>query len=129
MIDECPDISSNIGLYIFMNLILYSYASVKKKNYIRLIYLNTYILGIYTMKCFIQTFIHDLNEHFLIACPTYEEERKSLFKSASKLSIHFNDLSNYYKFMWIMFNENETLIKKFCIFLIIAFEKQPLSYQ
>ena len=50
-------------------------------------------------------------EHVLIECPKYEEERKSLFESASKLS-HFNDLSNYYKFLWIMSNENEILLKK-----------------
>ena len=47
-------------------------------------------------------------EHFLIECPTYEEERKSLFESVSKLSIHFND--QY-------------------IFLTIASAKQALSYQ
>ena len=68
-------------------------------------------------------------EHFLIECPKYEEERKSLFESASKLSIHFNDLSNYHKIIWIMSNENATLIKELGIFLTIASEKQALSYQ
>ena len=68
-------------------------------------------------------------EHFWIECPKYEEERKSLFESASKLSIHFNDLSNYYKFIWIMSNENLSLIKELGIFLTIASEKQALSYQ
>ena len=68
-------------------------------------------------------------EHFLIECPKYEEYRKSLFESASELSIHFNDLSNYNKFIWIMSNENVTLIKELGIFLTIASEKQALSYQ
>ena len=68
------------------------------------------------------------NENFWIGCPKYEEERKSLFKSASKLSIHLNDLSNYYKCIWIMSNENETLIKEFGIFVTIASEKQALSW-
>ena len=68
-------------------------------------------------------------EHFLIECPKYEEYRKSLFESASELSIHFNDLSNYNKFIWIMSNENVTLIKELGIFLTIASEKQVLSYQ
>ena len=66
---------------------------------------------------------------FLIECPKYEEYRKSLFESASELSIHFNDLSNYNKFIWIMSNENVTLIKELGIFLTIASEKQALSYQ
>ena len=66
-------------------------------------------------------------EHFLIECPKYEEYRKSLFESASELSIHFNDLSNYNKFIWIMSNENVTLIKELGIFLTIASEKQALS--
>ena len=66
-------------------------------------------------------------EHFLIECPKYEEERKSLFESASKLSIHFNDLSNYYTFIWKMSNENETL-NELGIYLTIASEKQALSY-
>ena len=72
-----------------------------------------------------------MRNFFLIECPKYEEERKSLFESASKLhvSIHFNDISNYYKFIWIMSNENETLIKELGIFLTIASEKQALSYQ
>ena len=65
-------------------------------------------------------------EHFLIECPKYEEERKSLFESASKLSIHFNDLSNYYTFIWKMSNENETLNE--LIYFTIASEKQALSY-
>ena len=65
----------------------------------------------------------------LIECPKYEEYRKSLFESASELSIHFNDLSNYNKFIWIMSNENVTLIKELGIFLTIASEKQALSYQ
>ena len=64
-------------------------------------------------------------EHFLFECPKYEEERESLFESASKLSIHFNYLSNCYKFIWIMSNENETLIKELGMFS----EKQALSYQ
>ena len=70
-------------------------------------------------------------EHFLIECPKYEEDRKSLFESASELSIHFNDLSNYNKFIWIMSNENVTLIEELGIFLTtgIASEKQALSYQ
>ena len=68
-------------------------------------------------------------EHFFIECPKYEEYRKSLFESASELSIHFNDLSNYNKFIWIMSNENVTLIKELGIFLTIASEKQALSYQ
>ena len=59
-------------------------------------------------------------------CPKYEEDRKSLFESASELSIHFNDLSNYYKFIWILSNENVTLIKELGIFLTIASEKQAL---
>ena len=67
-------------------------------------------------------------EHFLIECPRYEVERKSLFELASKLSIHFEGLSNFNKFIWIMSNENETLIKELGLFLIIAFEKQALSY-
>ena len=67
-------------------------------------------------------------EHFVIECPKYEVERKSLFESASKLSIHFNDLSNYYKFIWIMSNENATLIKEYGIFSTNASEKQALSY-
>ena len=48
---------------------------------------------------------------------------------SSKLSIHFNDLSNYYIFIWIMSNKNETLIKELGIFSTIASAKQALSYQ
>ena len=59
----------------------------------------------------------------MIECPKYEEYRKSLFESASELSIYFNDLSNYNKFIWIMSNENVTLIKELGIFLTIASEK------
>ena len=55
------------------------------------------------------------------------EERKSLFESASKLSIHFNDLSNYNKFIWIMSNENETLIKELGICLTTVSAKQVMS--
>ena len=73
--------------------------------------------------------LHKVEEFFLIECPKYDEERKSLFESASELSIHFNDLSNYYKCIWIMSNENVTLIKELGIFLTMASEKQALSYQ
>ena len=69
-------------------------------------------------------------KQFLIGGPKYEEERKSLFESASKISINFNDISNYYKFIWIMSSDNETLIKvnkELGIFLTIASAKQALS--
>ena len=70
-------------------------------------------------KDYVQTAIYiklKMRNMFLIECPKYEEERKSLFESASILSIHFNDLLNYYKLIWIMSNENETLIKELGIF-------------
>ena len=35
----------------------------------------------------------------------------------------------YYSFIWIMSNENETLINELGIFLTIASVKQELSYQ
>ena len=65
-------------------------------------------------------------ELFIIECPRYEEEQKSLFESASKLSIHFNGLSKCNKCIRIMSNENETLITELGT---IASEKQALSYQ
>ena len=37
---------------------------------------------------------------FLIECQIYEEERKSLFESASELSMYFNGISRYYIFFY-----------------------------
>ncbi len=50
-------------------------------------------------------------EHFLIECPKYVEQRQELFTLAHRDSIHFTSLSNRNKFIWIMSNENEEILK------------------
>ena len=71
-------------------------------------------------KLHLQRFIITLQKRicidiFVIECPIYEEERKSLFESASKFNIH-NSLSNSFKCTWIMSKKNATLIKELAYF-------------
>ena len=64
-------------------------------------------------KDYVQTAIDiklKLKNIFWLNARNMRKSENLCLKSASELSIHFNDLSNYYKFIWIMSNENVTLI-------------------
>ena len=83
-------------------------------------------------KHYVQTAIYiklKMKNYFWLNAQNMRKSENLCLSQLSELSIHFNDLSNYYKFIWIMSNENVTLIKELGIFLTIASEKQALSYQ
>ena len=50
-------------------------------------------------------------EHFLIECPKYITQRQELFKQAMHNCINFDNLSPHHKFIWLLSNENETIIE------------------
>ena len=62
-------------------------------------------------KClFCKTEIED-EEHFLVACPLYSPQRKVLEEICKQNCNGFYDLNNKQKFIFIMSNENENMLK------------------
>ena len=55
-------------------------------------------------------------EHFLTECPKYNVEREFLFNEANQDCAHFSKLSNHNKFIWIISNENDKLLKALGVF-------------
>ena len=62
--------------------------------------------------------------HFLTNCPLYIEERKAFFHFLSDTYKNFNLLSNNQKFLWIMTNEDHSVLVKLCDFLTKCFIKR-----
>jgi hypothetical protein len=63
-------------------------------------------------------------EHFLTECPKYNVEREYLFNEANQDCANFSKLSNHNKFIWIMSNESEKLLKALGIFLSKSMKMQ-----
>lgn len=62
--------------------------------------------------------------HFVTDCPLYKEERNSFFHYVSILNKNFILLTKKDKFIWLMSNEDKTILIKFSEFLINAFKKR-----
>lgn len=70
-----------------------------------------------------QNFVED-ECHFVTDCPLYKEERNSFFHYVSILNKNFILLTKKDKFIWLMSNEDKTILIKFSEFLINAFKKR-----
>lgn len=62
--------------------------------------------------------------HFLTDCPLHEEERNSFFQFISILNKTFILLTKKNKYIWLMSNEDRTIITKLNEFLINPFKKK-----
>ena len=49
--------------------------------------------------------------HFILACPLYSPGRRVLEDACREICIRYDDLSEEQKFVFIMTNENEKIIK------------------
>lgn len=64
------------------------------------------------------------DNHFLTDCPLHEEERNSFFQFISILNKTFILFTKKNKYIWLMSNEERTIITKLNAFLINAFKKK-----
>ena len=55
--------------------------------------------------------------HFIVACPVYENLRRSLFRMCSNTSIHFESMSNEEKFIFILSNEDVNVVSQLGSFI------------
>ena len=55
--------------------------------------------------------IFEDEEHFLMACALYSKERKILENNCNKICMKYTELTNEEKFIYIMSNENDEIIK------------------
>jgi hypothetical protein len=65
--------------------------------------------------------------HFLTICPTYLEARNELFNTADNLTPNFKEIpTNFQKFIYLMSNEDPTLLAKLGEFTYKSFEKRNM---
>lgn len=64
------------------------------------------------------------DNHFLTDCPLHKEERNSFFQFISILNKTFILLTKKNKYIWLMSNEDRTIITKLNEFLINPFKKR-----
>ena len=67
------------------------------------------------------TIIED-EHHFITSCPTYENERAYLYSECSNTSRFFDTMTNPQKFIFIMSNENPTILSKLGAFTFNSFK-------
>ena len=66
--------------------------------------------------------------HFITKCPLYSNERETLFQACRVNSIHFDSFStDYQRFVFILSNENPTVLKNLSRFISSSFEKRKLT--
>ena len=58
--------------------------------------------------------------HFLIECPTYNNERNELYTNIRESSHHFDDMTNTEKFIFVMSKEGEVILQKLAKFISIS---------
>ena len=59
--------------------------------------------------------------HFTFECQAYNEYREQFIKAVEKKCQNFSTLSNRDKFIWLMANENNTIIKEFSNYIYKCF--------
>lgn len=69
------------------------------------------------------------DNHFLTDCPLHKEERNSFFQFISILNKTFILLTKKNKYIWLMSNEDRTIITKLNEFLINPFKKKTESFE
>lgn len=69
------------------------------------------------------------DNHFLTDCPLHKDERNSFFKFISILNKTFILLTKKNKYIWLMSNEDRTIITKLNEFLINPFKKKTESFE
>lgn len=69
------------------------------------------------------------DNHFLTDCPLHEEERNSFFQFISMLNKTFILLTKKNKYIWLMSNEDRTIITKLNEFLINPLKKKTESFE
>ena len=63
--------------------------------------------------------------HFITKCPLYKNERESLFQTCRDSSIHFDSYtSDYQRFVFILSNEDHTVLRSLSKFISTSFEKR-----
>ena len=63
-------------------------------------------------KCYLCKYIIENEEHFLIRCPLYNPQRKVLENACKVNCNRYDYLTQEQKFIFIMSNENEKIIKE-----------------
>ena len=58
--------------------------------------------------------------HFLIECPTYNNERNVLYTNIRESSHHFDNMTNTEKFIFVMSNEDDVILQKLAKFIFIS---------
>jgi hypothetical protein len=59
--------------------------------------------------------------HFLFKCPLYNKERETVLNEIDKDNQNFLNLFDKQFFLWILTNENSSILFKLCNFLVIGF--------
>jgi hypothetical protein len=59
--------------------------------------------------------------HFLFKCPLYNKERETVLNEIGKDNQNFLNLFDKQFFLWILTNENSSILFKLCNFLVIGF--------
>ena len=64
--------------------------------------------------------------HFLTECPIYATERNELFTTIRESSCHFDNMTNVQKFIFIMSNEDEIILKKVAKFIFTSMKSRTV---
>ena len=62
--------------------------------------------------------------HFITNCPLYNVSRTELVQEIRKTCLYYHEMTDIQKFIFVMTNENTSIIKKLAKFVFISMEKR-----